>query len=326
MLDFITLPLTGATAAIIGAAITAVTAIGGAIGAGSAKRKARAQERAARARRMTIEANRQDVPDFQQDLANPYANLQVATQAAEMQAEQQDIALATTLDTLRATGASAGGATALARAAAQSKRGVAASIEQQEARNAQLRAQGEMQAAQIRQRGQAMAFQAQEAREMTQLDRQASLESSYNQQAAAYGAQSRGMAVQAVGSIASAGLHAYDAGMFKGKTPTTDFSKSVNLEGINKLDYEFKGDNLMTKPGVGAMSNASIAPVNIPDTSTLSLGGVSNPFSSLAGHYTDPNLNNFGSYNMQSLNSLVTGQVLPGGNPYLSPSLMYKIG
>ena len=249
-----------------------------------------------------------------------------AQRIAQMQAEQQDIALASTLDTLRATGASAGGATALARAAAQSKRGVAASIEQQEARNAQLRAQGEMQAAQIRQRGQAMAFQAQEAREMTQLDRQASLESSYNQQAAAYGAQSRGMAVQAVGSIASAGLHAYDAGMFKGKTPTTDFSKSVNLEGINKLDYEFKGDNLMTKPGVGAMSNASIAPVNIPDTSTLSLGGVSNPFSSLAGHYTDPNLNNFGSYNMPSLNSLVTGQVLPGGNPYLSPSLMYKIG
>jgi len=42
-----------------------------------------------------------------------------------------------------ATGASAGGATALAQAAAQSKRGISASIEGQEAQNNQLRAQGE---------------------------------------------------------------------------------------------------------------------------------------------------------------------------------------
>ena len=46
-----------------------------------------------------------------------------------MQVEEADIALANTLDTLRATGASAGGATALAQAALQSKKGVAASIE-----------------------------------------------------------------------------------------------------------------------------------------------------------------------------------------------------
>ena len=155
---------------------------------------------------MTIAANRQDVPDFQQDLANPYANLQVDTQAAEMQAEQQDIALATTLDTLRATGASAGGATALARAAAQSKRGVAASIEQQEARNAQLRAQGELQAAQLRQRGQIYSAQMQEARDIQRLDREASLESSFSQQVAAYGAQSTQMLGQAAGAITSIGL------------------------------------------------------------------------------------------------------------------------
>ena len=42
-----------------------------------------------------------------------------------------------------ATGASAGGATALAQAALQSKRGVSASIEQQEANNQKLAAQGE---------------------------------------------------------------------------------------------------------------------------------------------------------------------------------------
>ena len=206
-------PLTAAAIAGIAAAgVTVLSSIGGAIGAGAQRRRAERRERAARARRMAAEANRQDIPDFQQDLANPYANLQVATQANIMQAEQADISLASSLDTLRATGASAGGATALARAATQSKRGVAASIEQQEARNAQLRAQGEMQAAQMRQRGQHLAFQAQEAREMTQLDREASLESSYNQQAAAYGAQSSAMVGQAVGAAASLGLQGVQGG------------------------------------------------------------------------------------------------------------------
>ena len=60
-----------------------------------------------------------------------------------MQIEQADISLANTLDTLRATGAGAGGATALAQAALQSKKGVSASIEQQEVQNEKLRAQGE---------------------------------------------------------------------------------------------------------------------------------------------------------------------------------------
>ncbi len=63
--------------------------------------------------------------------------------AAEMQVEEADIALANTLDTLRASGASAGGATALARMALESKKGVSASIEQQEAANQEMRARGE---------------------------------------------------------------------------------------------------------------------------------------------------------------------------------------
>ena len=54
-----------------------------------------------------------------------------------------DIALANTLDTLQSTGASAGGATALAQAARASKKDVAANIQQQEAQNEKLRAQGE---------------------------------------------------------------------------------------------------------------------------------------------------------------------------------------
>jgi hypothetical protein len=60
-----------------------------------------------------------------------------------MQMEQTDQALANTLDAMRATGAGAGGATALAQAAAQSKQGISASIESQEVQNEKLRAEGQ---------------------------------------------------------------------------------------------------------------------------------------------------------------------------------------
>ena len=68
----------------------------------------------------------------------PQMNLAVATKGAEMQIEEADIALANTLDTLASSGASAGGATALAQMALKSKQGVAAGIEQQEANNQKL--------------------------------------------------------------------------------------------------------------------------------------------------------------------------------------------
>tara|TARA_R110002126_G_scaffold76182_2_gene190501 strand:- start:4915 stop:5739 length:825 start_codon:yes stop_codon:yes gene_type:complete len=83
------------------------------------------------------------ITDLSGNLSNSYANMGVATGAAEIQMEQTDIALANTLDALMASGASAGGATALAQAAAASKKSVAASIQAQEAQNEQLKAQGE---------------------------------------------------------------------------------------------------------------------------------------------------------------------------------------
>ena len=136
-----------------------------------------------------LEKNRQEVinpyenvTDLSGMLSNPMANLGVATQAAEMQIEQADISLANTLDTIRATGASAGGATALAQAALQSKKGVSANIEQQEASNEKLRAQGEQQlqrmqmseAQRVQQAeasGKQFMFGAQEKRDEIQLDR-----------------------------------------------------------------------------------------------------------------------------------------------------------
>ncbi len=113
--------------------------------AAAAKAKAEAQKKLT-----YLEDNRQEIinpyegiKDLSGSITNPMANLGVATQAAEIEIEQADISLANTLDTIRSTGASAGGATALAQAALASKKGVSASIEQQEASNEKARAQGE---------------------------------------------------------------------------------------------------------------------------------------------------------------------------------------
>jgi hypothetical protein len=148
-------------------AIGALMAIGGGLqlagglfGAGAARKRARAlarQLRAENAKLGQLERSRQQIvnpysgvtdmsnlaKDLSAKITNPFANLSVATGAAEIQMEQSDIALANTLDTLRATGASAGGATALAQAALQSKQSVAASIESQEANNEKMRAEGQ---------------------------------------------------------------------------------------------------------------------------------------------------------------------------------------
>lgn len=152
----------------LGAIIGGVASIaGGLFGASSAKKAARraAREKARlSAKLQKLENQRQPIvnpyedvkslasmaKDLSSEISNPFANLGVATQAAEIQMEQSDIALANTLDTLRATGASAGGATALAQAALKSKRDVSANIEQQEAQNQKLRAQGEQQMEQAR--------------------------------------------------------------------------------------------------------------------------------------------------------------------------------
>ena len=134
--------------------------LSGILGGGAARRaKRKAQREAKRLKRKLefLENNRQEiinpydnqinlagmVTDRSGQMTNAYANLSVATQAAQMQIEQADISLANTLDTLMATGSGAGGATALAQAAKQSKKEVAASIEQQEVANEKLRAQGE---------------------------------------------------------------------------------------------------------------------------------------------------------------------------------------
>tara|TARA_E500000331_G_scaffold356558_1_gene415257 strand:+ start:5586 stop:6317 length:732 start_codon:yes stop_codon:yes gene_type:complete len=148
------------------AGIGAAVSIGGSIfGASRAKKQRRKADR--KAKRLNAEINHlennrtkivnpfEGITDLSGMASNlsamasaPKMNLAVATQAAEMQAEEADMALANTLDTLAATGASAGGATALAQMALKSKQGISASIEQQEARNQETmeksRIQGEL--------------------------------------------------------------------------------------------------------------------------------------------------------------------------------------
>ena len=115
--------------------------------------------------------NRQAITNPYKDIENPYKNLPVATQAARFQAENADIALANTLDTLRATGAAAGGATALAQAALQSQQGISASLEKQEAQNARLRAQGQLQVDVAKAKGESFRMRLQEARDVRDINR-----------------------------------------------------------------------------------------------------------------------------------------------------------
>ena len=141
---------TAATAAVVGGAVQSGQEHKAMVNARNAKEIAAAKVKSLQDGRQTIinpYAGVSDLSSMAEDLSsmmsNPFESLGVATQAAEIQAEEADISLANTLDMLRATGASAGGATALAQAALASKKGVSASIEQQEAQNERLRAQGE---------------------------------------------------------------------------------------------------------------------------------------------------------------------------------------
>ena len=177
---------------VAGAVGAAGSIAGGIIGGRAARRAAKRAARKARkleGKLARLEANRQQiinpyegVTSLSAMLSNPFEKLTVATKATEIQMEQTDIALANTLDTLRATGASAGGATALAQAALQSKKSIAADIERQEANNNQQRAAGEQrlqtqqmaEAQRIQQAdvaGKQFVFGQREKREMQQLDR-----------------------------------------------------------------------------------------------------------------------------------------------------------
>ena len=229
----------------LGIASSVVTGI---IGGGAARRRKRAAQREARrlqnklnhlenSRQAIIDPFRgiQDISGMAMDrssqMTNAYNNLSVATQAAEMKIEQADISLANTLDTLMQTGSGAGGATALAQAALQSKKEVAASIEQQEADNEKQRAQGEQvlqekkMAEQQRMqkvamdsaarqedamsKGRAYEFEARESREQSKINRTAAQLQNMQNQAAQARRDQTSAVTGMFGSLANIGASAF---------------------------------------------------------------------------------------------------------------------
>ena len=255
------------------AAFTAIFAAGmgiyGAVSASKKASRARNQARTAESRLKYLENSRQPiinpykgvkdlssmVTDLSGMVSNPFASLGVATQAAEIQMEEADIALANALDTLRATGASAGGATALAQAALKSKKGVSASIEKQEAQNERLRATGEQKMEELKLQearrtqsakfgeagrlqqadvsGRAFMFQQREGRQMQQLDRTQAQLTGYQQQAQAASQQSNAILASTVTALGSR-IGAVDKEKYTGDVtdPTATITETGNISDI----------------------------------------------------------------------------------------------
>tara|TARA_R100000963_G_scaffold6126_1_gene4290 strand:+ start:670 stop:1503 length:834 start_codon:yes stop_codon:yes gene_type:complete len=269
--------------------VATIGAVSSFASAKSAEKKARKRQKKQEAKLAALEANRQQIinpyegatdlsgmiQDLSGSLTNPYANLSVATQAAEIEIEEADLSLANTLDTLRATGSGAGGATALAQAAMKSKKGIAASIEKQEAANERQRAMGEanleqlemnekkrLQQAQFGEaqrmqnldaQGKLFVFNQKEEREKTQLNRTQSLAD----QSAAYAAAAQADATAAVtGYVSTVGGMA-SSGAFSGATGTTSLSNTGNTN---------------SSTGGGQYGITPTLDVDITDTSNLSFG------------------------------------------------------
>ena len=159
----------------IGAAVGGITSMVGAqVQKNEAKKQMDAEAKKANDAKTAleeIEKNGQEVINPYENMANEFENLGVATQASKFAAEEADIALANTLDTIMQTGGGAGGATALARAALESKRGISADIQKQEKANNDARAEGANQVQQLKAQGEAYKFETQEARDVTKMDR-----------------------------------------------------------------------------------------------------------------------------------------------------------
>ena len=239
-----------------------------------------------------LEANRQDIIDPSAgaktfNFQNPYNNLTVATGAAEFAAEEADISLANTLDTLRATGASAGGATALAQAALRSKAGISASIQQQEAANARMRAQGTMQmqgmqaqdqarVQALRARGQEFMFGAREMREVAQLDRTAAQLQNTQQRAANERSAMRSAFMGAAGSL-GAGIAGGAFGDGKGSLTTGANKTSKQVERLTGEGSNFMNEGVTTDYlGMDIYNDKSLMRT-IPETYTDSTYGITIP-------------------------------------------------
>ena len=285
---------------IVGSVIAAGASIFGSISAGKRAKRAQKEKTRLTGELDELEKNRQaiinpyegvtDLSSMVSDLSaiasNPFDSLSVSTAGAEMQAEQTDLALANTLDTLRSTGASAGGATALARMALESKKGISASIEMQEANNNQLRAQGEQnlqsiklseakrvqgalmgEAGRIQQAdvsGKEFVYSEKERRETEQLNRKQAQITGQAQAAAQARSDSAGMMAAGITAVGDIG-GSLASSLAKNPTPTPPPSdrrlkNSIKIIGVSESGlriYSFKYNNITHGEGTyqGVMSD-----------------------------------------------------------------------
>ena len=242
--------------AVIGGVASVAGGIFGSKAAKREKRRAEAEKRRLNKKLETLEANRQeiinpyaDVTSLSSMISNPFANLSVATGAAEMKIEEADISLANTLDTIRATGGGAGGATALAQAALQSKKGVAASIEMQEKNNEDKRAQGEanvqqqkvaeerrMQQSEVA--GKQFVYNETENREVAQLNRVAGQLGMAEQVRAQAQADQTGAITGMFGSLASIGGSMAGGGAFSKKPTGQNLTPVITIFNYQTMPIE----------------------------------------------------------------------------------------
>jgi hypothetical protein len=235
----------------------------------------------------TLLNQRQQLDNPFADVQNPYENLSVATQAAKFQAEQADISLANTLDTLRQTGAAAGGATALAQAALKSKQGISADIEKQEVNNEKLRAQGQLQVDLAKGKGEYMRMMAQEQRDLGDINfAQAQADQLKAQQIASE--QSAMSALGSVGEVITKGIVPK-----KKDGSETEANTRSSAEEKAKSGSYFSNENDMYTPKIqkqGDFPDLAEAPLNqrtlgLEDNKAL-LSGIANKM-----NYVDFNKN-----------------------------------
>jgi len=208
--------MAGVVSAVV-AGVALVAGVAGKIHANNLRNREEAKQRRAQKKLEAFERSRQQVidqsgaiRDLKNQINNPYANLAVATQTAELKIEETDQALANTLDKINQGGTGAGAATAMARMAAASKAQVGASLEKQEVDNNKLRAEGQakvdaakMQLEQAALGAEEAAWTRQENRDLVTMDRLAGIGENAQAQAMAYQAQGDAALMEGFGTAAS---------------------------------------------------------------------------------------------------------------------------
>jgi len=163
--------MAAATAVIVGGVVAAGVSTAVAVDANNKEKDDQSEQNKLAASIKDQENALQGINNPYSNLTNPYNNLGVANKAAEFQAQEADIALASTLDTISATGGGASGATALAQMALKSKQGISADLQQQELANQKLKLGQDATLQKTKAEGEKWVWERKEERAMTKLDR-----------------------------------------------------------------------------------------------------------------------------------------------------------